>query len=351
MKKLLLFLFLFSIGISSVSAQNSEEAVAYLEQLTNGQKDISEQLMRYISVNAHSKNTARIERKRQKLVKATEKVRDNVMASDNFYDDSSLRDSMLEYINLSYQSLVGDYKEIAAMKDKANSDYEAMKALLEAEERANQQLDIAQAKFEKQVEAFTGKYNINLVKEDNSLSDMITQSNEVAKYYNTIFLPMFKVNLQNIHLKEMMATNDIDKIEEARKTTEVYAEEARAALSSLQAFNGDNSLLEGAKLRVDFYVEEANLMAFNTIEYVKLNEQLQEQKVKLDKTKPQKRTKKMVDEYNGLVNEVNKLANTLNLNANQLNQTSQLELIQWEQLVKQFRQRHIPKYGLYDLES
>jgi len=343
-----LFLFFFLLLSSAALAQNSSEALDYLNEITKEQKNISEQLMRYISVSAHSTNGRKIENKRRRLVDATDKARSHVQGVDEFEGDASLRDAVLTYYNLSYQSLTDDYKEIAAMKESANSNYEIMKALLAAEEQANVNLNKAQTEVESSTHKFAAEHEINLITEENPLSEMITKSNEVNQYYNDIFLPMFKVNLQNIQLKEMLQTGDIEKIEMARLQTAEYAEEARAELAKLSPFKGDNSLIEAAEKRVDYYLEEANVMALNSIEYAKVNAELEEKQAKIDKLKPKQRSKKIVDEFNVLVNQANSLVNKLNANAQRFNQTSQLELRQWQELVQRFKRTHIPKYGLYE---
>lgn len=347
MRKWPILIFLLMSGIYC-QAQTSDEAVQYLDQISAGQKNIAEQLMRYISASAHSMSVRTIEQKRQNLVEATKKGRSNVEQASDFHGDSSLRDAMLHYFDLSLSALTNDYKEIAEMREEANSNYEIMQALLQAEEKANHELDLAQQQVEANIREFTSKYKINLVENDHPLSKMIEKSNEVTQYYNDIFLPLFKVNLQNIKLKETLSGNDIDAIEKERKLTEHYAQEAKEKLTQLKAYQGDQMLRQGGLDRVAYYLEEANVMGLTTIEYVKLSQELEQKKEKLESLKPKERTKELVDEYNTLVSEVNELSAELNQYANQFNEISREALFQWEQMVMEFKQRHIPKYGLHD---
>lgn len=331
-----------------LQAQSTESALAYLDDLTEGQENISEQLMRYISASTHSKSARTIELRRNNLIEATKKMKYNAEQATAYEGNSNLRDAMLAYYDLCLETLTNDYKEIAELKEGANSNYELMKALLQAEEDAEDDLDEAHQVLDEQIEQFASTYQIELVQQKNSLSEMISQSNMVTEYYNDIFLPMFKVNLQNVHLKEMLSTNNIDKIEEARKLTIEYADEARAEIQKMEAFNGDTQLLEAAMKRINYYIEEANTMGLNSIELVKLTNQLEEKKNHLEGVKAKDRTKKMVDDYNALVDEVNELSQKMNAYAQQFNTVGQREMQQWEQMVQQFRKRHIPRYGLLE---
>ena len=350
MKRNILLCLLF-FGSFQCLSQTSREAFDYLSELSAGQQNISEQLMRYISASAHSMNAATIERKRRDLIQATERVQENVQNAEDFYGDSSLRDAMLTYFDLSLNALQGNYKEIAAMREQAESDYEVMKALLEAEEEANKNLDQAQRQVEGKISEFTGEYEINLVEEKSPLSAMIAKSNEVSAYYNQVFLPLFRVNLQNIRLKEALDGDNVELIEQERKLTEQYAEEAREIIDALPSFYSDESLKLAGLERIDYYVEEANVMGLTSIEYQKLSRELEEQKKQLESLKPAERNKEMIDSYNVLVEDVNELSNELNHHANRFNQLSQQALRNWQQLVQAFKQRHIPKYGLHEQQA
>ena len=340
-----LFVLLFSVN---GFAQQSSDALDYLNQLTDSQQELSKQLMRYISASAHSNSVANIERQRNNLIEVTEQAKQKAEQTPSFQADAALRDAVLSYYSLSLESLTTDFKEIVALKDKASSSYELMTQLLAAEEDVQNQLKVAQERVEQEVEAYAKQHQIQLIKEQNQLSKMIAKSNEVTTYYNSIFLPMFKVNLQNVQLKEQIAAGNIDAIEQARKQSQEYAEEAREVFASKSAFLGDFSLLEAAIERVEYYAEEGNTMALISIEHKKQTQQLEQVKREIDQLAPKQRTKEQVDEYNELVDAVNASVNDLNNYADKFNTIGSQALAQWEQIVQEFRQRHIPKYELFE---
>lgn len=350
--KYVLCLIVFLLHCFVSSAQTGQEAVEYLEKVSDGQRDISEQLMRYISVSTHSNNPRKIESKRQKLLKVTEQYQSKVASMDSFNGDNDLKNAISTYYDLCYNSLSNEYKQILGLKERARTDYEMMKSLLEAEEAAADNFDTAHEMVETELKKFTDQHKINLIQgEEDPLSSMIKKSNEVTSYYNQVFLPMFKVNVQNTRLKEVLRISSPEEIEHQKQLVIQYAKESRSEVSNIEAFDGDNSLIENALKRIDYYEKEAVTIADTNIKYVSLSQTISEKEKALKATPQKDRTKEMVEEYNALVGQVNELTNELNDNVTQFNQISQQEVIQWQEIVEAFRRRHIPKYGLFEQES
>lgn len=331
------------VAIEGVNGQNTAEALAYLNQIGEYYSDIRKETWDYVSAMSHSRSARKVERKRVDLLKEMHKSKELVKHMPAFEKDYSFRDSVVAYLDLSFNVLNNDYDKIIDMEEVAEQSYDLMEAYLLAQELANDKLDQANERLDIQYKAFAENYNITLVEGTDELGKKLEKSSVALKYYNKVYLVFFKAYKQEIYLLDAMSRNDIMAIEQNRNALLSIADEGMAKLSEIGHLKGDNSLNSVCKRMMMFYKDEAENKIPVLSDFLNTAKEFKEMDDMFKSKDRMQLSQAEVDKYNKAVNEYNKGINKYNsLNTN-LNNSRNTKLDAWNNTVNSFMERHIPK--------
>ena len=142
MKKLsstIIFITLFVFN-QSTFAQSNKAAVDYMNQFSQSFNELKGETWQYLKSITSGKNSRTVDAKRQNLLNKTNLVKAEVSKKGDFNNDASLRNAVVDYLNLSYTVLKEDYDKILNMEEIAEQSYDNMEAYLLAREKANEKL-------------------------------------------------------------------------------------------------------------------------------------------------------------------------------------------------------------------
>ena len=241
----------------TVTAQDYDNAVEYLNAISRQRENISKKFMAYVSASAHGKREKKVEALRAKLLDEVQEAKMNIGGLPSFKGDKGYRDSTVVFLKLYYNVLNEDYGKIVNMEEIAEQSYDAMEAYMMAQELANKKLDEGNEKMRLATEVFAAKNNITLTKSSTELGEKMKQVHEVNAYHSPLYLIFFKAYKQEGYLIEAVSKNNITGIEQNKSSLLRYAQEGLEKLKSIKPFQGDASLQNACKRVMNFYVKEA----------------------------------------------------------------------------------------------
>lgn len=339
-----LFTAVMLVWDSAVLAQATSNPAEYMNQIGKEFKAITTDLWDYTSAAAHGKSARKVENRRKELLKTILEAKNKTRKMADFKDDKSLRDSVVSFLELTYNVLNNDYAKILDMEEIAEQSYDLMEAYLLAQEKASEKLDQASEMISAQEKLFAEKHNVNLLEGKDKTSQKLESAGKVSKYYNVIYLIFFKSFKQEAYLLDAMSKNDVNGIEQNKNALAKWAEAGLLSLDSIQAFNGDVTLKTVCKELLTFYKTEANTKVPEMVNYYLKKENFEKIKTSFDAKPQNQRTKADVDQYNKAVNEMNAEANKVNLIHQDLNKRRSVLLDKWNNTVQTFFHKHTPKY-------
>lgn len=336
--KLTIILFLITV---SLSAQQFDNALVYLEFIGKKQEAIAKNSWKYTKAVAHSKSDAKIRQRRKVLIRSIDKAIKNISHANGFEGDD-FKNKVLANLNLQKQVLMNDYSKLIDMKEVAERSYDMMEAFFVAKDMADEKLEEAQNQYENDYYAFAAKNNINIIESDSDLSKKMKVSKEVFDYYNTMYLIFFKVSVNEIMLMEALKNNDVSGIQQYANS---LAEESKAGLLKMEdvsLYKNDKSIVEVTKKAFQFYLDEAENQFPILIDFLLLTEDFNKIKKTIDNTPQRKRTKAQVDAFNKKVKAFNKGVKTFNKVNNTLNNKRSKIINDYNNVNQQFLNKHIP---------
>lgn len=332
------FLFLSIVGI----AQNFDNAGEYMSYIGKQQENISKKFLSYTSASAHGKREKKVEALRNKLINEVEESRMNISGMPSFKNDKAYRDTAVSFMKLYYRVLNDDYSKIVNMEEIAEQSYDAMEAYLLLQEKVNEKLQEGNEKMKLAEAAFAAKNNINLVKGESELGDMMEQVHQLNVYYHQIYLLFFRPYKQEAYLLEAISKGNITGIEQNKNALLKYAQEGLDKLNGIKAFQGDNSMIAACKTMLSFYVKEVNDKMESISDYFLTKERFD--KIKKEFEKKSEPSKDEVAAYNKGVADINKASNAYNQSNQTLNQDRKEALDNWNKSEKGFFDEHTPHY-------
>ncbi len=353
MKKALLILFSLCLASPFLAQETEVGPVEYMEALGKDQRKISENFLRYTSAQAHSKNMANIESKRQRFIQSIQRAKDAVQAGSSYNGDDELRQAMITYLDYSEKMMNDDYGALINMEKVSEESYSSMEAYILANEAANKKHEDAYKKLTTAKYAFANRYEIDLVNAEDELSRKLKEVENVNNYYHAVFLIFFKAYRSGKDLDKALQENNLEEVERQRA---IVNSTAIASLDQLDAhpdYKGDSSLKDGARGLIQALIDETSTYIPLYVAYENFSKQVEEAearvKSKTPKTNASKgeiaKYNKAVDAYNSLVKESKSKVNKLNAvsKSNYENKLRQLNM--WELSIDQFMHKHIPVYG------
>lgn len=339
MKQLItLTFFLFSI---TLSAQTFNNALEYLDFVSEQQEGISKKMWRYTKSIAHSRSDRNIENKRKSLLKTLDKAISKIRKAPG-YEGNEFKNQLLKRLEYSKNMLNNEYAKIIDMKAVAEQSYDAMEAYMLAQEMADKKMEEIQQEYETNYYAFANKHNINIIETESDLSKNMTISNEVFAHYKEMYLVYFKVYINEVYLMDALNKGDANAIQQNANALSESAKEGLEVLKSVEHYKNDKSIANATKKAFEFFIDEADNKVPKLVAFLVLGEDLQEAQAALEKTPQRKRTKEQVDGYNEMVNDYNKGVKEYNKTNSDLNTKRQNIINTLNNTNQNFLSKHIP---------
>lgn len=325
----------------NLSAQTFDNALQYLDFVSEQQEGITKKMWKYTKSIAHSKSDRNIENKRKSLLKTLDKAIGKIKQAQG-YDGSEFKNQLLKRLQYSKNMLNDDYAKIIDMKAVAEQSYDAMEAYMLAQEMADKKMEEIQAEYEANYYAFANKHKINIIENESDLSKNMTISNEVFRHYKKMYLIYFKVYINEIYLMQALNNGDANAIQQNANALSESAKEGLEILKSVEHYKNDKSIANATKKAFEFFIDEADNKMPQIVEFLVLNEDLQKTQAALEKTPQKKRTKEQIDGYNDMVNDFNKKVKVYNNTNTELNNKRQMVINNLNDTNQNFLSKHIP---------
>lgn len=340
---LLLTACLLLLPSRNLMAQQFENAGAYIAYMGKEQTEVSKNLWSYISAVAHGKRARKIEKRREKLIDATRQARYKISRMPSYKGDVSLRDSVVSYLQMSFDVLNNDYAKIVNMEEIAEQSYDQMEAFLMAKEQANDKLDQASEMLNQQQMLFAEKHGINLRDDKSKLSAKLEKAGDVFKYYNQIYLIFFKSYKQEAYLMTALENNDLSALEQNKNALLKFSEEGLAKLDTIPRYKSDATLKIACIQLMNFYKMEAAEKFPLIIDFYLKKEKFEKLSSTFESKKQSELKQEDVDQYNAAVSDYNQAIAQLNSTSDQLNKLHGKMLDNWNQAVENFMDKQTPK--------
>lgn len=342
MKKKYLFLFLFVAAINTTTAQKFDTAFAYLEFISDEQETITKNMWNYTKAVAHNRNDKNVENKRNSVIKSIERAKKKISAATSF-DDDPYKESVLENLNISESLMKMDYAKIIDMKAISQQSYDMMEQYILAQELADKKMAEAQKDYEAKFMDYAKRHTIEIIENETDLGRKMQISNEVFSYYNEMYLPFFKANITESYIFEALEANDISALQQNAISLSNIIKEEREVINTIALYKDDKNVLEATNAAFDFYLTEAEVHIPEMIDFLLLQEEIQNISKIIEKTSKRKRTKEQIDGYNAKVDELNKKVAFFNKLTAKLNKERAKVLHNLNKANDDFLARHIPK--------
>lgn len=343
--KTIKLLFILSLGFLFLPwnsmAQTYNSPVDYMQQITDAMETTKRDTWKYLKAVTRGKRARKVERKRENLLEEIRNAKNIVRKMAKYDAEDPLRESVLDYLDMSYTVLREDYDKILDMEDIAEQSYDAMEAYLLAKEKASEKLN---SSFDKVVEAqkeFAEQHDITLQEaEMDRTSEKIVKANETLKYYNDIYLIFFKAYKQEVYVMDALERNDLNSFEQSVNSLSAYADEGIKKLRELESFKGDASLKAGSRRILMFYKNEADRDFATLTDYFIKKDNFEKIKKSFEAKKKRDRTQKDIDQFNKAVKDYNAAAKKANRILEGGNSKRERYLENWNKTVENFFDNH-----------
>ena len=330
----------FSFGFG----QNFKTPVDYLNYIGKETDLISNSTWIYTKTVAHSKNADEIEQTRRNLVQNIQNSSEKIKAlKTGFKGDLDYRNQLLSYFLISERYINDDYGEIINLQEIADQSYDFMETYITTRDLINQKLNDEIEKLTLNQKNFGKKYNIQMAEDKSDLGKKMRISNEVFAYHTQMYLIFFKVNITDSNLSKAIQRNDLGNIQQLASSLELYADEGLGKIKDIKPYNKDASLLIATKKALEFYKKEAVVLTPKIINYLLLNQKIENIKGSLDNKAQKDRSFQEINDFNNLVNRTNKEIDEFNKLNSKFYQEKTAVNSTWEQTGSDFISKHVPK--------
>jgi len=325
-----------------VKAQQYAEPLQYMNYIGEQFNTLNEDLWNYVRTASHSKNVKKIESKRKELMRNAKLTKSRISRLNDFEGDGSYRDSVVNYLEITYHVLNDDFVKIVNMEKIAEESYDLMEAYLEAKKQANSKLDHAAEIVVEQQDIFAESFNITIIEKPSKISDKLKIATKVYDYYNQIYLIFFRSYKQESYALDAMAREDISGLEQNRKSMIQFSNSGQAILDTMDSYNEDHSIKEACGKLLQFYKDEANNDLSFFMEFIQTRDKLDELGKIMENKTPQERTSDETNEYNSLVNKFNSMVAEFNQKSEEINKTRNQLIDEWNKTSSKFINKHVP---------
>lgn len=331
------------LAIQPVRSQKFDNALSYMNFMSDQYRKVMEDMWDYTSASAHSKSARKIENRRKDLLNTISKVQQSIAKMPDFEGDKALRDTTVSYLALSYNVLNNDYAKIVDLEAIAEQSYDQMEAYINAQEMANEKLDLSSQRLDAEQMNFAQKHSIKIQENKDKLGNKLEKANKVFKYYNRVYLIFFRSFKQDYFLSEALQKHDVNSIEQNRNSLLKYATTGSKNLDTIKGFGGDNSLKVSLKQLLEFYKVETSVKIPILTNFYLKKETFEKTKSEIEAKPEMTRTKADVDQYNKALADYNKGVADYNRVTAELSQKHGMLIESWDRAVQSFLDRQVPK--------
>ncbi len=343
-RKSVFLLVIFFLTLSCISkAQTFKNPVEYMDYIGVEYGKINNDLWTYLRTAGHSRNARKIDKRRSELINTIDEARKKIRKMPGYQGDYSYRDSVVNFLTLNYYVMKEDYARIVDMEEIAEQSYDLMEAYLTAREVANNKLSDTGKRLHTEQLRFATNYKINLVDQEDEISNNIEKAGEVISYYDKVFLLFFKCFKQESNVMEAISGNKISLIEQQKNSLISYCEEGLNVLEETGNYNNDPSLRRACKLVLTYFLEEANNEIPKYVDFLLIKEKMDKLRESIDAKRPAERTKSEIEQYNASVADYNNGVSKINTLFDELNNQRKENLEAWNGSVSSFMDKHIPR--------
>lgn len=343
MTKTILSIFTLFV-LATATAQDFKTPVDYLNYIGKETDAISRNTWNYTKAIAHSKSGRKIDVTRKALVKSIQNASKKFEAmKDGYKGDTEYRNQLLAYLSISEKFINDDYGKIIDLQEVAEQSYDYMEAYITARDLVNQKINDEVEKLNTNQKLFGNKYNIQITEDNSALGKKMKASNEVFKYHTQLYLLFFKVNVTDSNLSNAIAKKDLNAIQQNASSLELYADEGLEKLKEITPYNKDMSMINSTRKTLEFYKKQAVEMTPKVVNFIMLNQKVEDSQASLEKKSQKDRTKQEVDGFNNLVKDLNKEVGEYNKLNTKVYQDKLAINNSWEQVGTDFISKHVPK--------
>lgn len=324
-------------------AFSQSKAWEYMNKIDENYREISKNMWDYTSTVAHSRNGKKIDSKRMELISSVRKARIDISRMGDYEGNTAYRDSVLSYLKLQEIVLTENYEKILDMEEIAEQSYDLMEAYLKAQSEAGKMMDAASDMLDVEQKKFGDEHDIKIIEDESKVGKKLAKAGEVYDYYNPIYLIFFKSYKQEAYMNVAIEENDINGIEQARKSLITTSEEGMEKLKEIKAFNGDTKLKDACMEILKFYKNEGEKDAKVIADFYLKKEVFEKIQAAFDKKKKKDRTQADVDKINKAGEEYNQAVKEYNDIIKVTNKERSKQINSWNNAVTKFLKTHISR--------
>lgn len=340
-----LFLYAGSSGngcssLSAVSPEVTAEAIDYYKRLTLLLPEYNSANYGYTKAITRSRRVRSIEKSRQELLKIIAKNQAHVQTSPLFRNDSTLRTELVRYLDLIYIIMKNDFDKILDMEDIEAQTFDQDEAHQIALDMAFEKLDTCRMVLVQADSVFYKTYNINVDTTKDKIALKMARAKNAIDYYNPIYRTFYKSNKQYSYANQALGKKDLAALQQHTATLQKFVDERIENLKQFKGYENDEDLIRIVQKFLDFYKKESfDVLPANIDFYLKV-EAFQNSTRKLEAIKPDKRTRKDIDEYNNDVKAYNEAVKKINQMNNSSFKNHDNLLKEWDKTVDKFFDLH-----------
>ena len=328
----------------STTTSFSQTAVEYLNSMTAEFGTIRNGYFDYINQVAHGKSAKKAEAKRQEVLTILKTSKTKISKVKAYNGKTTLRDSLISYLNLSYNVMANDYAKIMDMEAIAEQSYDLMEAYVTAQEIANQKINKGSEMVSAQVNAFAAENNITMAASTEDSKDKILKiANSVMKFQSNLNLLLFRRSFQEQQMIQALSAGNISLVQQSRTALIQTSKDGLKSLDTIPSYKGDGTLEVALRNLLNFYQDEANNQIQSQLDFFLAKENFEKIKKVIDSKGKGTVTKEEADQYNAALAKYNGSINTYNTKNTELN-TKRTKLInEWNAASNAFLDKQIPK--------
>ena len=336
-----LFTLVFGLWLLAHPSFGQDDPGAYLDKLGRSYAQINKDTWEYIKQASKGKSANKTEKRRNELVNTLRTAKAQVVKTKPYQGDASMRDAVVNQLNMSINVMNNDFKKIVNLERIAEESYDDMEAYLLTKARVNAKMDSVFSQLKAAEKEFANKHGIKLIEDDSKLSKKLKNASEVNDYYNQLYLLFFKSYWYESKLVEAVGTGKVSDIEQYRQSLASVSQEGLQALRSIKAFRGEGNLKQACQQILNFYRNEANVHIPKQVDFFVKKDKMETISKNYAAKKKKSLTQDDVSKYNQAVADYNQQIGVFNKTNDLLNNNRSKYLNNWNKASNSFNNKFL----------
>jgi hypothetical protein len=334
----LLFLFVFTTQFSF-----SQSAGEYMNSMSSEFSKIKNDYFDYVSQVSHGKSARKADSKRQEVISTVKSSRSKIAKVKAFNGSTTLRDSVLAYLDITYNVLTQDYSKILDLESNSNNSYDLMVAYMKAQEDANIKMNNAADLATRAQRKFASENGLTMNESEDAKDRIIKIANNVIRYKTRLDLILFKNSFEEQKMLKALSVNDNNAVQSSRAALIESSKESLKILDTMPPYKGDGSVESACRNLLVFYQDEATNQITSMLAFSVIKEEFERVR-KVVESKPKSAvTKAEADQYNAAVKKYNDAINAYNSKSDALNTKRTTLTDAYNNSAAVFLDRQVPK--------